>query len=666
MGTRVNTKVTRNLACPGPDAARLRQGTDPAGTKVVSWATATGALLLAVLFTLISSGPSAPLAPVELWAHDAWVAVQWRHNTAGRDLEKVVVIAIDDASLAEFGRWPWDRRIIAQAVSKLASLGSPAVGIDLILSEPSPDPGSDRVLSEALRRAGRTVLPVYAEKIRDAHLPEGPLLVQPGFPCPEIITAAAALGHIVIHTDSDGVVRHAPGPAWVFAGYGHPGLTQVPGFAAAVFAIQQGHSPSFAGGATAPVTLAAEEAVISIPFHRLYAAELTAEEKRVVASSPVLLGVTAKGLYDFYPAAAAAARRMVPGVEIHALALAAMRNGFAVSYLPGWVAIALGWAAALAAMAAVGARGPVAGIVAALAASSVSLGAWLGSGYAWSTYFPLTPVFLSCASGYFAGLSRAFLRSQRERLAIKELFGRYVSDEVAKQILAHRDYQRIGGRRSEITVMFADLRGFTRYARSASPDEVAETLNSYLSVMANAVLKAGGTLDKYTGDGVMAFFGAPIDDPHHPSKALSAAKAVMGELAELNRRRSALGLTVLEAGIGVASGKAVVGNFGTERRMEFTAIGDPVNLAARLESVAGDAQILVDSRCVQRLKNLDHPDAQRLLSALRLRGQQQFHGISEPVEVWELDTSEPEAPEPEVSESKMSKPDMSGPEIAER
>lgn len=656
MDTQADAKATRGLPCRGPNAATARQGANLTRIKATSWAVmAAATALLAVLFTLLSSGPSAPLAPIELWAHDAWVVAQWRHNTAERNLEKVVLIAIDDTSLAEFGRWPWDRRIIAQGLGKLASLGSPVIGIDLMFSEPSHDPASDRALAEALQQAVKAVLPVYAEAVRDTHLSEGPLLIQPRFPIPDIATAGAALGHIVVRTDSDGVVRHAPGPAWAYAGYSHPGLIQVPGFAAAVFAAQQGQPPSFPKRATPPVTLSAEEAVVSIPFHRLYAGELTAEETWLVATSPALLGVTAKGLYDFYPVATAGVRRMVPGAEIHALALAAMRNGFAVSYLPGWVAIVLGWASALAALAAVGAWGPLPGMAAALAASSAGLGAWLGAGYAWSAYFPLTPVFLSCASGYLAGLSRAFLRSQRERLAIRELFGRYVSDEVAREILAHQDYQRIGGRRAEITVMFADLRGFTRYARSASPDKVAETLNSYLSVMADVVLKAGGTLDKYTGDGVMAFFGAPVDDPHHPAKALLAAEAVMARLAELNRRRSALGLATLDAGIGVASGEAVVGNFGTERRMEFTAIGDPVNLAARLESVAGNAQILVDSRCVQRLKNLVHPSAQRLLGALRLRGRQEFHGISEPVEVWELEIAESE-----ISGFEMSEPEHAG------
>lgn len=187
----------------------------------------------------------------------------------------------------------------------------------------------------------------------------------------------------------------------------------------------------------------------------------------------------------------------------------------------------------------------------------------------------------------FGHVARA-LEEMSEGLAegslVKSAFARYVSQQVADSILTKGAHPEIHGERRRVTVLFCDVRGFTTLAESLTPEEVVQILNAYFERMVNVIFKYHGTLDKFLGDGLMAVFGAPIEDNFQEENALKAALEMRKEVEELNSTFDGVSNTKLSIGIGINSGMAIVGNIGSSRRMEYTAIGDTVNLASRLES----------------------------------------------------------------------------------
>jgi adenylate cyclase len=194
-----------------------------------------------------------------------------------------------------------------------------------------------------------------------------------------------------------------------------------------------------------------------------------------------------------------------------------------------------------------------------------------------------------------------------ERRQVTDTFGRFVSAEVRDAIvglaLENPDLIRPGGRQMEISVLFADIRGFTTIAENLSPPEVVEILNRYLQSMEEEVFKQGGTLDKYTGDGMMVMFGAPLEQPDHARRAVQAALAMQQAAAEVSRQRDETQWAVAY-GVGIATGPAVVGQIGSERRLDYTAIGDTVNLAARLEGKAPPGAILISEATFKAVQDL--------------------------------------------------------------
>ena len=209
--------------------------------------------------------------------------------------------------------------------------------------------------------------------------------------------------------------------------------------------------------------------------------------------------------------------------------------------------------------------------------------------------------------------------SLREKDAIKRAFSRYVAREVVTEILKDPDKIVLTGERREVTVLFCDVRGFTSISERLSPEEVVSLLNAFYTLMIDATFKHDGTLDKFLGDGVMAVFGAPIFHSDHSVRALRTALAMQAGIRELSTRRVAEGKDPLKIGIGVNAGSAVAGNVGTEARMEYTVIGDSVNLAARLESYAKAGQILISGDTYALVK---HAIDGRKLGPMKVRGKE--------------------------------------------
>lgn len=218
-------------------------------------------------------------------------------------------------------------------------------------------------------------------------------------------------------------------------------------------------------------------------------------------------------------------------------------------------------------------------------------------------------------------------RSLREKEMIKRAFTRYVAREVVEEILKDPENLVLSGERRQVTVLFCDVRGFTPMSERLAPEEVVLLLNDFYTLMIETTFKYDGTLDKFLGDAVMAVFGAPMAHPDHSARAIRTALAMQEGISGLNERRARDGKEAISVGIGVSAGEAVAGTVGTEDRMEYTVIGDSVNLAARLESNAKPGQILISHRTYERVRDL--VDA-RPLGRIRVKGKE------EEVEVYEV------------------------------
>jgi adenylate cyclase len=217
--------------------------------------------------------------------------------------------------------------------------------------------------------------------------------------------------------------------------------------------------------------------------------------------------------------------------------------------------------------------------------------------------FPYVTIFVN----YAAVTATRFASERGERRQVTDIFGRFVSAEIRDAIvsmaLEDPDLIQPGGRQMEISVLFADIRGFTTISENLSPSEVVGILNQYLDSMEEEVFKQGGTLDKYTGDGMMVLFGAPLEQPDHARRAVRAALGMQQTAAEVSRQRGDVQWKVAY-GIGITTGPAVVGHIGSKRRLDYTAIGDTVNLAARLEGKAPPGTILINQATYEAVKDI--------------------------------------------------------------
>jgi class 3 adenylate cyclase len=198
----------------------------------------------------------------------------------------------------------------------------------------------------------------------------------------------------------------------------------------------------------------------------------------------------------------------------------------------------------------------------------------------------------------------AMLDGLRQRDFIRDTFGRYVSPEVAHTLLESPENLGLGGEKRDLTVLMSDLRGFTRFVQQGDPIMVVEVLNHYLGRMTEVIIEHGGTINEFAGDGIVAFFGAPLPSADHAERAAACAIAMQIALDEVNRQHALQGLPRLEMGIGLNTGEAIVGNIGSEKRAKYTVIGTAINLAARVEACTVGGQVLLGPDTYERIRDL--------------------------------------------------------------
>jgi adenylate cyclase len=335
----------------------------------------------------------------------------------------------------------------------------------------------------------------------------------------------------------------------------------------------------------------------------------------------------------------------MPGPEIQAAAIDTALRGFPLRSGPGWLdvllVVVLGLVAPLAAMR----LRPLLAIPIALAAGAAFVvGAQLAfdGGTIVAVVYPL----LAWAIGLGATVVTWGVTSAFEREQVRQVFARFVPESVVGQVLSEANGTRLGGTRLESTVMFSDLRAFTSFSERREPDLVIAVLNRYLTEMSDAILDEGGTLITYMGDGIMAVFGAPLEQADHRDRALRAARDMLRRLAAFNAwmREQGHG-DGFKMGIGLNSGSVMSGNVGSERRLEYTAIGDTTNTAARLEAMTKGTphQLLVAD---STYRGLAEPPADMVAV-----GEMEIRGRESGIELWGLveaavppAPSEPDAP----------------------
>ncbi|MGA9754373.1 MAG: adenylate/guanylate cyclase domain-containing protein [Desulfobaccales bacterium] len=215
--------------------------------------------------------------------------------------------------------------------------------------------------------------------------------------------------------------------------------------------------------------------------------------------------------------------------------------------------------------------------------SYVSLNYYLFSrqGLQLELFYPLVLIVLV----YLGVTMHRFLAEERERERIRKAFESYVAPTVVQEMLKHPEQLRLGGERREITILFTDIRGFTTMSENLDPEALVNLLHDFLNPMSNIIINQGGTIDKYMGDAIMALFGAPLIQADHPRLACRAALEMVASLEAMNRTWAEQGRPLLRVGVGVNSGPVAVGNMGSDRLFDYTAIGDNVNLASRLEGL---------------------------------------------------------------------------------
>jgi len=511
----------------------------------------------------------------------------------------ITIIGIDQKSIEELGRFDtWPRTYMAEVINILSG-GDPAViGIDVMFTGTS-DSEADSQLLAAAKAAGNVVVGVKGSF--------GRVTSEDGFevldleePFPEL-KELVQIGHINTRPDDDGVVRTA------IDSFQYNG-EEVYSFDRVIYEEYLRHT----GVSPADIKVASDflnRRYISyvknigdfgyISFVDVLNGEIPVELQK---DRIVLIGPYDYGMMDSYVTPIDKNIAM-HGVEIHA--------NIIQNYILGNFKQTLPWMFTLLATAVFCLLGyfifrkinpgKAFGLMLVLLAGYVFAARYVyKTGYLMSLFYPVTALILT----YLVILVYRYLEEYFERRRITGIFGRYVAPQVVDQILKEgEEGLKLGGTRKEISVLFVDIRGFTPLSEKVEPEEVVGILNSYLNLTASSIFANEGTLDKFIGDATMAIFNAPLDLEDHEFKAVKAAWDMKQGATALYKELEAKYGRGVSFGIGVNTGPAVVGNIGASFRMDFTAIGDTVNTAARLESNAKPDQILLSSTIYEKVKD---------------------------------------------------------------
>jgi adenylate cyclase len=588
---------------------------------------------------------------------DAFQAIEPRKKTA----RPVTIVDIDEKSLAKFGQWPWPRTRIADLIANLTRLGAVVIAFDIVFAEPdrlNPDaaadtirnldeetraklralPSNDQVFADAMRRSrvvlGESGLP-YVISEYDNALPVTGLAMLGEAPQPFMLDfagllrnvhvleqAAAGRGLFTIRPERDGIVRRVP---MIMQAQG----ATMPSVSFEMLRVATGTDTIFIKTDKAGIKSVAVKG-FEIPTDRngqlwvhfahydpsLYVSAVDLLEGNVkpemIARKLVLIGTSAVGLNDIKTTPVDPA---LPGVEVHAQVLESALTRTVLSQ-PNY-GIAIEFCAAIVLGILVIAFTPLFGPI-----SLVAVGALLASllvGTSWYFYtqhrllIDFTYPLLSTTSIYLTLIFTSFVREQKQRRQIRSAFGQYLSPALVEQLAQAPEKLVLGGEEREMTIMFSDVRGFTTISESFKhdPQGLTKLMNRFLTPLTNAILARKGTIDKYMGDAIMAFWNAPLDDKEHQLNACEAALDMLeridglNEVRQLEAKEGGHPYIPINVGVGLNTGTCVVGNMGSDLRFDYSVLGDSVNLASRLEGQSKEYgfPIIVGSKTALAVKD---------------------------------------------------------------
>jgi len=582
--------------------------------------------------------------------------------------EDIVIAAIDEKSLGRFGRWPWSRDKIARLVKRLTEEGAEIIVADIILSEGEKN---DRILGQAIQKAGNVVLPIVFEFDRESNVPDSEFLLNSAFrsvanaerfnqyspitakrplvPVPEIIRETMALGHINMFPDRDGTLRWE---AMVveYNGYLFP-------------SIDLQTSAIYLGIPHEKVILNATEGIQlgekrTIPtdrhgrslinyygpwqtFKYLSVSDILESEIKpgTLQGKIVLIGATAAGIYDLRVTPFSA---VMPGVEKHANVISSIienrflrKTNFSANLI---LLLISGFLFSLLLI-------KLRSIGAALT-TGLFLVLILGPGYFLFAHqglciniaYPSINILLI----FIFVMVYNYAIEERTARKIRAMFSSYVTERVVNELIKNPDMAKLGGERREVTVLFSDIVGFTSFSEKYTPEEVVTLLNEYLGAMTEVIFRWEGTLDKFVGDAIVAFWGAPMRQENHAELAVRCALNMVKRLEDIQQKWRSEGKPVLDSGIGINSGEVLVGNIGAEgKKMDYTVIGDHVNLCSRVESLTRQyhTHILMTEYTLNQLRDLV---TTRCIGHLAIRGREKalVKGREKSVGIYEVQSIE--------------------------
>ncbi|WP_108460108.1 CHASE2 domain-containing protein [Devosia naphthalenivorans] len=579
------------------------------------WKRRLGAILFgaAVVAGLIALRATDPYAVRVVRETNFDVFQQLKPRQAPADLP-LRIIDIDEASLAALGQWPWSRQTMADIARRLDELGAAVVAFDVLFTEPdrlSPvgGPDHDRQFAAALGEVpsvlalSRTVLggTAPAPKAGFAMTGADPLSNLPQLdgvaaPLPVLLDAASGLGVASLDRDGAGVARRLP-LLW------SNGTAPVPTLSLEALRLAQGASTLVVLGDTADAGTVEGVRVgdftvptgpdgemwlyyrplpqaTYIPARDLLADGYAALAPRL-AGHIVLVGASASGLLDIR---ASSLGEAVPGVSIHLQALEQMLTGtflHRADWVGGLELLVIG-SSGMAVVLVLLLTGPVVGLMFSLAiAAAATAASWLAFtqyGVLLDPSFTLFAVLVCYAAMAFF----QFAVTDADKRRIRRAFAHYIAPSLLTRLEDDASLLRLGGDMREVSVMFSDVRNFTSLSERTAPAELVDILNRLFAALGAAIIRRCGTIDKFMGDAVMAFWNAPADVPRHALLACEAALDMRAALQQLNAAATAA--EPIAIGIGIATGPALVGNVGFEERFNYSCIGDTVNIASRLEA----------------------------------------------------------------------------------
>lgn len=566
---------------------------------------------------------------LDVWEGKAW---DWRVNllaVPGRATDSIRLILLDQNSL-DWGKkenslgWPWPREVYNLLLDFSRRQGAKSVFFDVLFTEPSTFGASDdESFGEAVKRGPPFVGSVFLSErdgITDkwpASLPEpkfiidglaswmektGPPMGRPGkgvFPIPEIAANSAVLADTRLNPDLDNVYRRIkllslfdgrilPSPALgaLLAAAPDTPMKIAPGVLTVgshrIPIDDEGRALLNFRGASGTHKAYSAAAVIQSELRIREGGQPVIQGKDLFKDRTVLFGFSAPGLFDLRPTPVSG---VYPGVEIYATALDNLLSDDFIRSVPKAPLLALTLLLTL--FAGIG-TARISGVVKSLlgygfflilppllAAAAYRAGFWL----------PLVVQEVGVAVTLLSAGLIYYTTEGRQKLFIKNAFKQYLSPEVIEELILHPERLKLGGERRELSIFFSDLEGFTGISEGLAPEALTALLNDYLTAMTDIIHEEGGTVDKYEGDAIIAFWNAPLQQPDHAERCVRAALRCQEKLAAMRPAfRERIGKD-LRMRIGINSGPAVVGNMGSHTRFDYTMLGDAVNLASRLEGI---------------------------------------------------------------------------------